>query len=190
MTSEEAGITKEDINSFRVGDFHNAADNLKAKWYTVMLIFLPTFCGKFTKKVRASELASKFTSISDEAIVLWHIFLYGPTWEKVAKEQNKKKQKKEGQHYSRTEMNLFYDLHTRIEESRSNLITGEGWDKAVRDEAIRQMNRGKSKYQTEGKEQMENSQGTLEPIIRYDVKFSPGKSIRLQKRTVTLLYED
>ena len=185
MISEEAGITLEDINAFRQGSFNDATMNIQAKWYMVMLELLPIVCSKYTKAVRGSELAREFTTPSDETLVYWHLVLYGPTWEKGRKDSadatGKKGGKQVGEHYTRTKMDLFYDIFTRIAKAREDPDEGKDWDEAVREEARRRHSNGK----TTGKpgEEKETTERTKRAYI---VRFSPGKKMRVEKKPVTL----
>ena len=195
MTKEESPVTQEDINEFRKGRFKDATENIKAKWYMVMLDLLPGVCGKFTKTVKSRELARTFTTVSDEALVYWHLILYGPEWEKKSQEHldgNKGGKKKEGNHYSRTEMDLFYDLYTSVMEKReATTAECDGWDEAVKEEAIRQLKRGENRYQLSKGEQVDAMQEPNEnPKARYLIKYSPGKTMRVQKRPLCVLYEE
>ena len=193
MTNEEAGVTIDDIKAFRVGRFDDASKNIKAKWYMVMLKLLPCVCGKYTKLVKESTLPKDFTTTSDEALVLWHLLLYGPTWEEEAKEEQenyegteKKKGKQKGDHYSRTQINKFYEIFTEVWEARQDATPGkDSWDEAIREEAKRQNQKGKRKYKlvTDEKEQ------SNETKQKFVVKFSPGKKMRVIMRSNTTSYE-
>lgn len=191
MSSEEAGITSDDIKAFRVGSFDSATKNIKAKWYMVMLKLLPCVCGKYTKLVKASTLAKDFTTTSDEALVLWHLLLYGPTWEEEAKEEQenregaeKRKGKPKGDHYSRTQINLFYETFTQVWEARNAASTGKDWDEAVRDEAKRQNQKGKRMYKLVG----DSKDASDEAKPTFVVKFSPGKKMRVFRSSEPTLY--
>ena len=178
IETDDSGVTEEDINAFRVGDFANASEKLKEKWYMVMLDLLPVVCTKYTKAVKESALARDFTTASDETLVLWHLLLYGPSWEKMVKEvkDEKKKGKLVGEHFTRTEMDRFYDIYVKVVEARSNPATGEDWDEAIREEAnLRGFGKGKRSSNAVN-EFSEKKKRT------YDIKFSPGKKMRVEKR--------
>ena len=183
-----------DINMFRVGYFNDATTSIKHTWYMVMLNLLPCICKKYLKAVRASELATKVTTVSDEALLLWLLALNSEKWTKEMAEKQeandqdeeeppkKKKRKQEGNHDSRVNISLFYEIYTRVLTARNDPITGEGWDKALAVEAERQL--GNTKQGHPG----EKPHGAQNAV--YVVKYSPGKEMRLERMDgPTMMYE-
>lgn len=144
-------ITVGDVEKFRKGSFEDATDNIKAKWFLVMLHFLPIVNAKYTKwDVKQEKPVSKITTASDEAIIYWFIQNYVTGWEKdqADKEQQenderqedqpKKRRKREGKHYSRTELDQYHENCETITTAREDPIEGKGWDNALMIEAARQ----------------------------------------------------
>ena len=195
IQSEERRVSKEDIAGFRKGNYKDAPKHIKTKWLMVMLVLLPCINSNYTKKVRASELARDFTCVSDEALVLWHLLVYGPTWEKEAEEGTKKKTGKQtGEHYSKTEWDLYCVTHAGIQEARDHPETAVGWDEAVKAEAICQLTKGKGDCSFLGvnEEQVDGIPASLKQVTTtsYVMRYSPGKAARVQKRSIGMLYEE
>ena len=175
-------VTKEDIACFREGNFIEASENIKEKWCMVMLDLLPSIGSMYTKLIRAESLATEVTTVSDEAILLWWLHLYGRMWSKEA-EMNKKL-KTEGEHHSRTEMNLFYGFFSKVFDARKDPVEGVGWDTVLKQEAIRRLSIGKNGQQKGGTGEWEDSQAPKLETAVYVTKYSPGKSMRVEKMLV------
>jgi hypothetical protein len=152
-------ITKDDIASFRVGNFKDASENIKTKWYMVMLGFLPSISRKYnTPALRASDLATNLTSASDEAFLFWCLCLFGQKWStnEAGCNQNKdidedeeasppvqKKRKTGGPHVARTHQDLFWDLFITVTEARCDEVLREtGWDEALKEKAEQELLKG------------------------------------------------
>ena len=74
-------ISKTEIESFRFGNFEDASEDIKKKWYVRMLKFMPSVSKKYnTPELRASDHVSKLTTASDEAYLLWLLSIYSSKW--------------------------------------------------------------------------------------------------------------
>lgn len=159
----------------------------------VMLDLLPCICKKYLKAVRASEFATKITTVSDEALLLWLLALNSAKWTKETAEKQeindqdeqeppkKKKRKQEGNHDSRVNISLFYEIYTHVLAARNDPITGEGWDKALIVEAERQLGTTKQGHPGE-------TTNVAHQAV-YVVKYSPGKDMRLERMDGPVPYE-
>ena len=186
-SSLSPGVAIEDLDLFRVGDFSNATSSLKEKWYTVMLDLLPCISKKYIKAVRASEVATKITTASDEAMLLWLLALNSAKWTEMALEKLDERPTKRtrtgkqvGTHDSRVEMSLYYELYKRTLAARNDTKTGEEWDRALIEEAIRR--HGNNNKGHKGKPTNFNRE-------TYVLCYSPGKEPHLERKEAPVPYE-
>jgi len=135
-----ACITVADIAKFRVGSFNNADEDVKKKWCHVILHFLPCVCSTYSKwDIKKTKPVSEVSDVSDEALVLWFLQFYVSDWvlqiseDREANPSPQKRRKKEGKHKSKSELSEFLKIYERVASARKE--TGNGWDKALMEEA-------------------------------------------------------
>lgn len=192
-------ISKTEIESFRVGNFEDASEDIKKKWYVTMLKFMPPVSKKYnTPELRASDHVSTLTTASDEAYLLWLLSIYSSKWsisqvdsceeddEKYDSEEEttpgpkKKKQKTSGKHVSRTHQELFRHLYNIVVKAREEdkLRGSNSWDEALHNEAKQQFEKGPKAVQGGVDENVaSHSKNKIESTI-YVERYSPGKPMR------------
>ena len=142
-------ISFEDINNFRAGPYANATVDTKVKWCHVMMHVLPSVCSRYAKPdIQVGMAASKATSTSDEALVMWLLRFNAREWETenesaesadasqhdasaVNPPTTTRKRKRKGPHMSQTNLQEFLDMLNATTTKRGTNEGGTEWDDAL-----------------------------------------------------------
>ena len=117
------GITINEIEQFRRGQYKDADPNVQRKWCQVMLHFLPCVCPNYHKwDIMKSTPISQVLHATDEALVLWFLKCYIADWDKMYEETLRmqdvheacKRRRKEGKHKSNAQRGEYLNLHASI----------------------------------------------------------------------------
>ena len=141
-----------------------------------------------------TELPTKATTVSDEALLLWWIALNSEKWntllelgKQVATDEcdeppTKKTRKQPGVHDSSAHINLFCEINNRTSAARKDPTTGEGWDRALMVEA-----KGRHGRDNKGHK---GKAATSVPKETYVLCYSgPGQEPRLERKNAQVTYE-
>lgn len=103
---------------------------------------------KYTKwDIKAKMPASKATTPSDEALVMWLLHCHAETWQRECTEesaapraptgtQTTRKRKRTGPHMSSQGLAKFKEMLDTVQDARTDEVTGTGWEEALMAAAV------------------------------------------------------